>query len=60
MLRYLFLITIFLQFSSACFANDKTYTDARKFQHEKNYDEAIVAYQTYLSQPIISTDLTPK
>ena len=60
MLRYLFLITIFLQFSSACFANDKTYTDARKFQHEKNYDEAIGAYLTYLSQPIISTDLTPK
>lgn len=41
-----------------CFAEDDILSKARTLQHDGKYDEAIIAYKNYLSQPTDEDDMT--
>lgn len=54
------LFNMFMLLCCVCFANDTLFKQARTLQHEGKYDEAIVAFKNYLSQPMNENDLTDK
>lgn len=54
------LFNMFMLLCYVCFANDTLFKQARTLQHEGKYDEAIVAFKNYLSQPMNENDLTDK
>ena len=43
---------------SVCFANDDLFRQARVLQRDGKYEDAIVAFKGYLSQPVLEYDLT--
>ena len=53
-------IAILLLSISTCLANDNLFKEAITLQRSGKYDEAIIAYKTYLSTPLSEEDLTKK
>ena len=48
----------FMLICSVCFANDDLFRQARTLQRDGKYEDAIVAFKGYLSQPVLEYDLT--
>ena len=48
----------FVLICCVCFANDNLFRQARELQRGGKYEEAIVAFKDYLSQPVPRNDLS--
>lgn len=46
------IISIFILNIPVCYASDNLFDHARALQHDGHFDDAIIAYKTYLSQPV--------
>ena len=55
--RKIAILLSFILVCCTCYAKTDLYVQARGFQQNGNFDEAIKAYSKYLSQPINETDL---
>ena len=56
--KKLLLFHTLMLISCICMANDTLFMQARAMQREGKYDEAIEAFKSYLSQPILENDLS--
>ena len=57
-LKRVILSLLFIMVCTVCFASENLFKQARTLQREGKYDEAIVAFEEYLSQPMYGDDLS--
>ena len=60
MVKHLYIFLTSALICCAGYANENTFKEARKFQRDGKFPEAIDAYKTYLIQPIDPSDLDTK
>ena len=54
----LLIISLLMLWNSTCFANPTIFKDAKAFQHDGRFDDAIGAYKRYLSMPVDGDELS--
>ena len=57
-LKRVILSLLFIMVCTVCFASENLFKQARTLQREGKYDEAIVTFEEYLSQPMYGGDLS--
>lgn len=57
-LKRVILSHLFIMVCTVCFASENLFKQARTLQREGRYDEAIVAFEEYLSQPMYGDDIS--
>ena len=56
--KYILIVQALILISCNCFANEKFFKQARTLQRDGKYDEAIVSFKNYLSQPVDKDSIT--